>query len=463
MNMRTNIREVLFFSLLGLCTIASAQKETPPEGGQPRDFTLPPKTTFTLDNGLKATLVEFGIIPKVTIRAVVRSGNINEGENEVWLSDLTGDLMKEGTTTRSSEEMAREAARMGGGISVNVGDDQTQIAGEVLSEFGGDFVKLLADVMRNPKFPESELARLKNDRIRQLSLDKADPTSMATELFRRLLYPNHPYGRVYPTEKMLRDYTIDQVKSFYAENYGARRAHIYVAGKFDAKAMEQAIREAFKDWATGSDVVENIPIPVSKREVRMIDRPGVPQSTVMLGLPVIDPSQKDFRALSLTNQLLGGSFGSRITANIREDKGYTYSPFSFISSRFRSAYWVQVASVTTNVTGPALKEIFYEINRLQKEPPSADELKGIQNYAAGVFVLQNSSPNGIINQLSFLDLHGLPDSYLTDAVKNIYAVTPAQVQQLCATYLKADQMRIVIAGDKKQIEKQVAAYGKVIP
>lgn len=461
--MKTNMRAVLFLSLLGLCTIAYAQKETPPEGGQPKDFTLPPKTTFTLDNGLKATLVEFGIIPKVTIRAVVRSGNINEGENEVWLSDLTGDLMKEGTTTRSSEEIAREAARMGGGISVNVGDDQTQIAGEVLSEFGGDFLKLLADVMRNPTFPESELTRLKNDRIRQLSLDKADPMSMVTELFRKLLYPNHPYGRVYPTEKMLHDYTIDRVKNFYAKNYGAGRTHLYVAGKFDAKAMEQAIREAFKDWAAGSAVVENIPTSVAKREVRIIDRPGAPQSTVMLGLPVIDPSQKDFRAFSLMNQLLGGSFGSRITANIREDKGYTYSPFSFISSRFRSAYWVQVASVTTNVTGPALKEIFYEINRLQKEPPSADELKGIQNYAAGVFVLQNSSANGIINQLSFLDLHGLPDSYLTDAVKNIYAVTPAQVQQLCATYLKSDQMRIVIAGDKKQIEKQVAAYGKVIP
>jgi zinc protease len=285
---------------------------------------------------------------------------------------------------------------------------------------------------------------------------------MTTELFRKLLYPNHPYGRVYPTEKMLRDYTIEQVKNFYQKNFGARRTHIYVAGKFDAKGMEAAVRDAFRDWSAGPEFVENLPAPVSKREIHIIDRPGAPQSTIFLGLPVIDPSQKDYRALGLMNQLLGGSFASRITTNIRENKGYTYSPGSFISSRYRSAYWVQVADVSTAVTGPSLKEIFYEIDRLQKEAPSAEELRGIQNYAAGVFVLQNSSANGIINQLSFLDLHGLPESYLADAVKNIYAVTPEQIQQLCATHLRADQMTIVIAGDKKKIEKQVAQYGKIM-
>jgi len=461
--MRTNIRCLFSLLVICACAIALGQKQAPPEGGQPKDFTLPPKATFVLDNGLKATLVQFGTIPKVTVRVVVRAGNINEAENEVWLADLTGDMMKEGTTTHSSQEIAKDAARMGGGINITVGDDQTQIAGEVLSEFGGEFIGLLADVIRNPKFPESELKRLKNDRIRQLSIDRADPTSMTTELFRKLIYPNHPYGRVYPPEKMLQDYTLEQVKKFYLQNFGAQRTHIYVAGKFDAQAMETAIREAFKDWAAGPAFVENLPKPYTNREIHIINRPGAPQSTIFLGLPVIDPSQKDYRQFSLMNQLLGGSFASRVTSNIREDKGYTYSPGSFISARYRSAYWVQAADVTTSVTGPSLKEIFYEIDRLQKEPPSTEELKGIQNYAAGVFVLQNSSANGIINQLSFLDFHGLPESYLTDAVKNIHAVTPEQVRQLCATHLKADQMMIVIAGDKKKIEKQVAPYGKVIP
>jgi predicted Zn-dependent peptidase len=439
------------------------QKQAPPEGGQPKDFKLPAKTEIVLDNGLKATLVPFGTIPKVTVRAVVRAGNINEAATEIWLADMTTDLMKEGTTSRTSQQVALEGARMGGGIGINVGEDQTQIAGEVLSEFGPDFIRLLADVIQNPRFPESELARLKTDRIRQLSIEKSDPSSMASEKFRSIVYPNHPYGRTYPTEKMLQDFTLDQIKAFYANNFGAKRTHIYVAGKFDPKMMETAIRDAFAKWHAGPAIVESIPVAITTHEVHIIDRPGAPQSTVLIGLPVIDPSNKEYRAFSIMNQLLGGSFASRITSNIREDKGYTYSPGSFISSRYRSAYWVENASVTTDVTGPALKEIVSEVNRLAKEPPPPEELKGIQNLAAGNYVLQNSSPNGIINQLSFLNLHGLPESYLTDAVKNIYAVTPAQVQQLCATYIKPEKMLLVIAGDKKKIAKQVAPFGKLVP
>jgi predicted Zn-dependent peptidase len=162
------------------------------------------------------------------------------------------------------------------------------------------------------------------------------------------------------------------------------------------------------------------------------------------------------------NALLGGSFSSRITSNIRESKGYTYSPASIVSSRYRDAYWVEVADVTTKDTGPALKEIFYEINRLRTEPPSQEELKAIQNYLAGVFVIQNSSPSGIVGQLTFLDLHGLPESYLADAVKNIHAVTPEKVRELAATYLKDEAFTLVVVGDTKKIAGEVRKYVQTV-
>ncbi|NUO83191.1 insulinase family protein, partial [candidate division KSB1 bacterium] len=216
------------------------------------------------------------------------------------------------------------------------------------------------------------------------------------------------------------------------------------------------------DWEAGSPASTNIPNPVSKRVLHLIDLPGAAQSTIYLGLPVINPKDKDYRALLLTNTLLGGFFSSRVTANIRENKGYTYSPFSSVSSRYRDAYWLQVADVTTEVTGPALNEIFHEIDRLQNEAPSEEELDGVKNYMAGTFVLQNSSRNGIINQLAFLDLHGLDDSYLTDYVKTIQAVTPAEVQRLAQTYLKDEQMTIVITGDLKKIKEQVWSFREIV-
>src|SRR5690606_27402174 len=134
--------------------------------------------------------------------------------------------------------------------------------------------------------------------------------------------------------------------------------------------------------------------------------------------------------LQVTNTLLGGAFASRITRNIREDKGYTYSPFSFVSSRYRSAYWAEVADVTTAVTGASIGEIFKEIERLTAEPPPAEELRGVQNYLAGTFTLSTASRFGMLGQLRTLDLHGLPQTYLTNYVRNVHAVTPAEVQRI---------------------------------
>lgn len=455
------IKTVLTGLLVGALVLPALAQETPPTGGEPKPFNLPAQTTFTLDNGLKATLVPYGTLPKVTVSLVIQSGNINEEADEVWLADLMGDLLKEGTQTRSASAIAEEAAQMGGDLNVGVGPNQTFVNGDVLSEFGPDLVALIADVIQHPAFPESELDRLKRDRIRQLSIQQSQPGTMALSRFREAMYGDHPYGRIFPTEAMIQGYTVDDVRAFYDANIGAARAHVYVVGRFDQRAMDRAIRDAFSTWKRGAEPMMAEPSPRSERVVHIVDLPGAAQSNVYIGLPVIDPSHPDYVALQVTNALLGGSFGSRITSNIREDKGYTYSPFSQVSSRYRDAYWAEVAAITTAVTGPAIEEIFKEIDHLQNEPPAADELEGIQNYMAGTFVLQNSSRGGIINQLSFLDLHGLDASYLTGYVDNVYAVTPEQVQQMTQQYLRAEDMLIVIAGDKAQIEQQVAPFGRL--
>ncbi|MGH7558735.1 MAG: M16 family metallopeptidase [Gemmatimonadota bacterium] len=444
-------------------TVALAQdgKETPPAAGEPRDFRVPETRSFALPNGMQVTLAPYGWLPKVTVQLSVRAGNVNEAADQVWLADLTGDLMMEGTASRTGGELAIDAAGIGGEVDVSVGPDETTIGGDALSEFAPDLVWLVADVARNPSFPTSELDRLKADRVRQVTIARSQPQPLTLEKFRALMYPDHPYGRVFPTPEILEGYTLEDVRAFYEANVGAARSHLYVSGRFDEAAVEAAVREAFGDWEAGPAPVSDVPEPVSERVIHLIDRPGAVQSTVYIGLPVPDPSSPDWVALQVTNALLGGSFNSRIIANIREDKGYAYSPFSQVSTRYRDAYWVEIADVTTDVTGPSLKEIFHEIDRLQAEPPSEEELLGIQNYLAGTFVLGNSSPSGIINQLRFLELHGLDRSYLTDYVQNVFAVTPEDVQRVTRDYLDDERMLIVIAGDEAVITEQVRPYGEI--
>ncbi len=437
---------------------AHAQKQTPPEGGTPRDFKLPEKKISKLPNGLTTTLVPYGAIPKVNINVVIKTGNIHEAPNEVWLADLAGNLMREGTTTMDFATIAKKVAAMGGEVTIATGLNQVTVSGSVLSEFAPDLVKILADIVINPKFPASEVDRLKNDLKRQLTVQKGVPQNQATEKFRSIIYKDHPYGRLYPTQEMLDSYTLEMAKGFYDKNVGAKRTVVYAVGKFNEEKVKQAVEEAFGKMKEGPEVNYPIAEPVKTNEVAMIDRKDAPQTTVLLGLPTIDPSKPDYLPLQVTNSLLGGSFGSRITANIREDKGYTYSPFSTINSGYRVAIWYEQADVTTEHTGASLQEISNEIKKLQTQAPSADELKGIQNYEAGIFVLQNSSAGGIINQLSFLDLHGLDDSYLTDRVKNIYAITPEKIQQMAKDYIKYEDMTLVLVGDKKQLEKQMKAH-----
>ena len=440
---------------------ALAQKQAPPAPAAPKDFQLPAPVEFKLENGLEVSLVPYGTVPKVRVELAILAGNAYEGVKQTWLADLTGDLMREGTTTKTASQISEAAARMGGSLDVNVSVNAAEISGDVLSEFGPEMARLVADVVRNPKFPESELSRLKADSTRELSIIKSQPQQMALEKFRGLLYADHPYGRIFPTPEMIQGFTIADVRNFYDANYGAGRAHLYVAGRFDRTAMEAAIREAFGGWQAGKPSALVAPKPKSARAVHLVDRPGAVQSTILLGMPVPDPSNPDFVPLSVVNTLLGGYFSSRITSNIREAKGYTYSPSSQVSTRYRDAYWAQSADVTTNVTGPSLKEIFYEIDRLQKDPPSADELSAVQNYLAGVFVLQNSSRTGIINQLEYVDLHGLPADYLNTYVQKVYAITPQDIQGMASKYIQDDRATIVVVGDRKVIEEQIKPYGTI--
>jgi predicted Zn-dependent peptidase len=475
--MRTSLRRALAASLPLLATAtataartASAQgpqggtaRQAPPPPAAPKEFRLPAKRTFTLPNGMRVTLVPFGKVPKANVSLALRTGNIDEGPSEVWLADLTGELLTEGAGSRSAEQIAHEMAGMGGELDVSVGVDQTTVGGSVLAERTPDFVRLVADVARAPTFPSSELERVKADLLRQLAIEKSQPRPVAEEKFSQILYGDHPYGRPYPTEPMLQGYTLDQVRGFHRSNYGALRAHLYVAGVFDQQAVERSIREAFGGWERGRAPTVNPPKPKQQRSATLLDRPDAVQSTLYLGLPVPDPSSADYAALSVTNSLLGGSFGSRITTNIREQKGYTYSPFSQLATHYRDAYWVEIADVTTNVTGASLKEIFGEIDRLRDTAPPAPELRGIQNNMVGVFTLQNSSRGGIINQLQFVGLHGLGDDYLTGYARRVLAITPQDVQRITRDYLRPDRMTLVVVGDRKQVEAQLAPFMPVVP
>ena len=438
---------------------------TPPPPGDPVSFDIPEGRTFTLDNGIAVTLVPYGALPKADVLAVVRVGNVDEGPGQGSLADLTIPLLTEGTESMSGEAVAEAAASMGGSISSGAGLDQSRIGGRVLSEFVPDFVRLTAEVLQRPTFDADAFERTRRDVLRGAAVSRSQPGTVALAALRRALYGDHPYASVIlPDPDPIGAASLDDVRAFYDAHVGPARTRLYVVGRFDEAATEAAIREAFGDWSAPARAADPAPPEASPigRRVVLIDQPGAAQSQVSVAIPSVDPSEAEqYVELQVTNALLGGSFGSRITRNIREDKGYTYSPFSSVSARFRNAYWAETAAVVTEATVPAIAEILYEIDSLATTPPSAEELEGIQNYLAGTFVLQNSSAGGIASFLAFLDLHGLGRDYLEDYVERVYAVTPADVQRVARDVIRGDDALIVVVGDREIIGEPLEAFGLV--
>ena len=460
------MKKLLSYLTLGLMMACSAPQQeqapvaqefpsTPPSGEMPRGFTLPEREEYTLDNGLKVVLIPWGDVPKADVVLVTQAGYANESSDQVWLTRLLSGLMEEGSENLNAAEIADTLAAMGGNLSVNVQRHITTVQASVLYEFTPQTVSILADVLARPALPASEEERIKNDLKRSVNVSKSRQSSLVTEKFYETLFPDHPYSQIYPAEGQIDTYGLAEAKAFYEANYGAKRSIVYVAGMFDTEAVKEAINTALASWQPGPEPyfpeVDASPVP----GVQIIDRPGAVQSTIRMGVPVLAADQPDYTAMEITNSILGGSFSSRITSNIREDKGYTYSPFGAIINPVNTSIWIEQADVTTDVTAASIIEINKEINRLREEPPTEEELQAIKNSETGLFILQNASGSGLINQLIFMEYQGLDESYLTGYVDRINAVTPEKVQQMAQQYINPEALTIIIAGDKKLVEQQL--------
>lgn len=437
----------------------SAQDTFPPMPpvGEPKPFTAPSGERFTLGEGVEVTLVPYGLAPLVTVNVRVQAGTLNEGEEE-GVSDLVAAMLKEGAGGRSAAEIATAAAAMGGDLSASATAHETALGMTVLSEHAGEAVELLGAVLRQPDFPPAALERIKQDQLRALAVAKSQPQPVAEWAMARLRYgADHPYGRVFASEEKLAAYTIEDLRRFYDANFGAQRTRVYVAGRFDAAEVRSALEAAFADWSAGPAPLALPPKPNAGPQVALIDRPGAPQTTLLLAYPAPGYAAAGDVEMRVMDALLAGAFTSRITKNIREDKGYTYSPFSDLAYNLGDAAWVWQADVTTDVTGASLKEVFKEIRTLQTTPPSAEEGKGIRTWLSGLFVLQNASPGGLIGSLAARDLHGAPADYLDTYVPSVLAVTDTQIQETAKSRLPLDKLTLVVVGDLKAVKPQLKA------
>jgi len=453
-------------------TIASAQvapgsqagtASERPRVGPERPFQLAPRLERTLPNGLRVIVTRQTSVPKVSITLTVLSGYASDPPDVTGLAVMTADAVQEGTKTRTSREIRRQAFGMGGTISATASQDFTSITARGLAEFAPRLIDLVADVAMNPNFPEEEIAILKQQHLQAAARQNASPQFLSNKAFRQALFGAHPYARVAETPASIKLMDRAKVEAFHREHYRPNNAFVLIVGAVDPDAMFSAVEKAFASWPRG-DVVKPAftpPPALTGRQVYFVQRPNSIQSSMSVGNFTVRRSDPRWIELSLANTIFGGAFNSRIIRNIREEKGYTYSPASQFTAFADAGFYRFAADVRNEVTGATLAEVFKEIESLRAQGARGAELDGAKQYLRGLFAIQTATQAGLSNGLNTVYVFGLPSDYPETYRAKVAAVTPEQVKAAAATLLGSDNSVIVIVGDYAAVKEQLVPFGTV--
>ena len=447
-----------------LLTPALAQQKTPPPPGPPRPLNLPAITEKKLSNGLTVVLAPLKNVPKVSSILTFRSATTgSDRDAHPGIAQIVAAVANEGTDTRTSKQLKEELRSIGGTLSLGSDADSTTMSASALSEFSAKMFELMSDVAQHPSFPDAEVKLAQENTIQQIRAGRADPSFLVNERFQKAVFGNHPYSFVVPDEKSISALTPADLKTFVTKYYIPNASHLVVVGDIDIDKTFAEIEKAFGSWKSGTVPPDDNP-PVPKREKRQIyfvNRPESIQSAIYIGNASIARKDKDYFAIRTADTIYGGSFYSRLTRNIRESKGYTYSPFSSSDTRAKTGAFLAGAFVRNEVTGPTLLEIFYELDRMRVLPVSDEELTAAKEYSTGNFSVELASQFGLAGRINTIYTYNLDKSFINDFRPKIEALTPADIQRAASKYFDTYRAAIVIVGDWEKVKDQVTPFGEV--
>lgn len=447
-----------------MATRAAAEIQTavPPLAPE-RQVTWPKRTRTRLANGLEVVLAESHTIPKFHGELFLRSGNAAVANRAPGLAEMTATVVRTGTAKRASRQIEEDLRRLGADLSSHAGADNSAIAFAGLSELSEPLLALVNELAREAAFQEPEFERERRQKLEEVKLDRTQPGFLASERLRKVLFGVHPYAQVAPTEEQVAAYQREDLVSIYRDFYTPENALLLMVGDFDSSAMLETVDKVFGAWQDNKPVTPPAPEPGKPRgrQVHLVHVPGAVQTQIVAGCHAITRKHPDWIKLGVTNSLYGGAFNSRLVMNIREDKGYTYSPRSGVNPLRQYGYFSVSAAVRNDVVAASLTEIFYEMDKLRALPVPEPELADARNYVSGVFSLGLATQDGLLSQLATVALNDLPDDYLETYREKVRALTPDDLLSTARKYFDSANMQVVVVGDRTQIEPQAALFGEL--
>ncbi|WP_018634517.1 M16 family metallopeptidase [Parafrankia elaeagni] len=420
---------------------------------------LPTVVRRTLANGLRVDVVARASVPLVELR--LRIPFAGAGEVYQAEAELLAETILTGSGRYDRVGLATAVQALGGSLRAGVDADRLAIVSSALATSLEPLLALIADVLISASYPEDEFTGERARVVEDTETALSQPVVIAREALRRRMFGDHPYGTAVTPPSVLAEVGVGPVRTLHAARVRPGGAILTLVGDVDPERALDAVEATLGAWSgTAGAGHPAPPVPTAGR-ILIVDRPGAVQTNIRLGGRALDRTAPAYPALRLASTIFGGYFSSRLVSNIREDKGYTYSPRSSVEHYQAGSRFTVAADVSTDVTGPALLEIRYELGRIALLPPDADELEAARQYLIGTLALASATAAGLAGTLSGLSGAGIGVEFLRDHPRALTEVTAADVQAVSAELLAPAGLVTVLVGDASKITDAVRVLGDV--
>jgi zinc protease len=442
-----------------------------PEPGAPRPYEFPAVTEHRLANGLDVLVVDLPGRPLVSASVVVVGGAAEEPAEKAGAMVLAARALTEGTDRYDAIALVEAAERLGASLHAEAGWDALSVSVDVPSDRLAPALELVADVLLTPRFPASEVERLRDERLNDLLQAKADPRRRVEEAFVGTIYASEsPYHRPSGgTRETVEGLTPDDLRAVYERTLQPARSTLIVGGDLGRLDVLAEAERLFGAW-DGGDAGDRAPATVDDRastvgrQVRVVHRPGSVQTEIRIGHRGLPRRIPDFHALSVMGAILGGLFNSRLNMKLREEKGYTYGAGAGFDLRRGAGPFSARAAVNTEVTVPAIEDTLAELDRMRETAISDAELRAARDFLIGVFPLRFETAGAVVGALGSLAVHGLGVEELVSYRSRIEAVDTAAVGAAARDHIHVDDAAIVLVGDVDAFGPalETAGFGTIV-
>jgi zinc protease len=407
-------------------------------------------TKFLSANGMTVLVLEQHYLPIVEVHALIKAGSAQDPPEKAGVANLTASLLDEGTTTRSSKQLAEQIDFVGGSLEAKASEDFTTATTRVLKKDVDLGFSLLADILQHPAFQKQEFERIRAQLLGEMASDNDDPGHVAMKAFNQLVFHGHPYRwPVNGTEDTLSKVTLADVQAFYAKEYQPSQVILTIVGDVTAEQATTLVQTHFGSWKKGTTPPRNIkdPAPIKRKTVQLIDK-DLTQSTIILGHGGIQRAHPDFYAVTVMNYILGaGGFSSRLMDSIRDKQGLAYGIMSHFDARLLpGSFWINLQT-RTEATNQAIAGVLAELKNIREAPVSDQELAEAKSFLMGSFPLRFDTTAKLAQVLAQVEFYGLGFEYFSQYPKWIERVTKEDVQRVAKQYLDPQRYALVVVGN----------------